>query len=109
MTINITEVPPIGTREVVGFWDGRDEHDNPIGGYGPVKLPEYPPHPKGKALRALRVGSGVSARVLANHVGVKASVIYGLENGRHTTDDEGWSPQPHSAGDGEGDDGKERT
>ncbi|HEY3499500.1 MAG TPA: helix-turn-helix transcriptional regulator [Polyangiaceae bacterium] len=90
MTINITEVPPTGTREVVGFWDGRDEHDNPIGGYGPVKLPEYPPHPKGEALRKLRVDARVAQRELAKRLGVDALVIYGLENGRHTTDDEGW-------------------
>jgi hypothetical protein len=38
----LERVEPIGTRTSSGFWDGVDEHGNNIGGYGPLKLPEYP-------------------------------------------------------------------
>ena len=85
--ITITEVQPIGTRKVVGFWDGRDANDNPIGGYGPVELPAYP---EGEAFWKLRVEAGVTPSAIAKRLGISPRVVYGLGFGRHTTDAAGW-------------------
>jgi hypothetical protein len=77
----LVAVEPIGKRTVVGFYDGRDERGNDIGGHGPVELPEYPPTPEGELLRQTRVSLGYSLREAAAHMSLRPVELAALERG----------------------------
>jgi hypothetical protein len=81
---NVVAVTPLGTREANVFWDGIDEQGRGVGGFGPMTLPVYPPHPNGERLRHLRLSGGLSLHDAAELLGLSAAEFSGLEHGRMT-------------------------
>ncbi len=89
--MKLIPVDPIGTKEVMAFWDGHDEHGNPTGGFGPVTQHVYPKSHRGEAVRSLRVSLGLSLRQVCSALQVSAFELSGLEQGRFTFDaEEAW-------------------
>lgn len=69
----LTPVAPIGKR-IMATFHGRYEVD------------DYPPSPRGRAVRDLRVELGLGLRDTAMALGLTAVQLSDLERGRATTD-----------------------
>ena len=88
MEWNITRLEPT-SRDGVGFWDGRDENDNPIGGFT-TDLPRWMPEGRHRAFRRARRASGETLRQSSDMLGMKPSEVSGLEHGRADLSPEQW-------------------
>lgn len=77
-TLYPTEVKPAGERGTMTF-------------HGMVKLKDYPEDPRGEALRVLRIEKNLGLREGARLFGITAPEMSGLEFGRYTLTDLGWS------------------
>lgn len=77
-------VAPTGTRTSNCFWDGHDKQGKAIGGFGPVELKTYPPHPRGEELARIRKAGYVNLGLAAGLLGIRVVEMSGLEHGRFT-------------------------
>lgn len=71
--MKLTPVTPIGKRTMVTF-------------HGDYEVDAFPPSPRGRALRDLRVELGQGLRETARALGLSAVQLSDLERGRATTD-----------------------
>lgn len=84
--MKLIPVEPIGTRRSMALV----KHASGPCTIEGVELPEYPPSPRGRALRDARVAKAIGVRDLAHVLGISAVQLGELERGRLVTDDAGW-------------------
>lgn len=79
-------VVPIGIRQTLAFVDYTPEARarGMRNGLQPIGVPEYPPHPRGRALRDLRVDLGLGLRQATAMLGLTAVELSALERGAST-------------------------
>ena len=88
MPITVLPVEPIGHTPTAAFVECADRSKS---GLRLVDWPEYPPSPRGDALRQARKAAGVTLGDAARRAGIRVSEWSGLELGSYTTDAAGWA------------------
>lgn len=87
----LVRVESIGTRTFNAFWSGHDDAGKPVGGFGPVTQPAYPPSPRGERLAAERKRGMVGLMRAAAALGLTAENLSGVERGRYVfVDEQDW-------------------
>lgn len=76
--MTLRPIAPIGSHDAMVFLDGRCRL---------VSTPEYPPSPRGQALRSARQDRDWSQREFAARAGIKASELSSLESGSAEPED----------------------
>ncbi len=84
--IVVTPVEPIERGESLAFVDGPGHH-----GVAPMPTARYPKSPRGEGMRDLRRLTGATLGDVARALNLSTPEVSGLEHGRYTTDDAGWS------------------
>lgn len=84
MIFTVTAVEPIGKRTTFAHVNRGDQPHY----FGFIEIDAYPPHPRGTALRDLRVAAGVGLREASKRLGLSAVDLSGVEMGSKTFTDE---------------------
>ncbi len=85
--ITVLNVSPIGTRRTGAFVECADKNES---GYRVVNWSEYPPSPRGDAVRELRLRTPLSMGSAARRFGVSVVQWSWLERGGVTLSDADW-------------------